>query len=93
MTKTLVDKLKYVIPVLMVLAIMLIVEHPYATVSFSRQESHIVDASSPFLGQLMFGFLWQYRGMDVIIQAFFLFTAIISCVTLLRADKEGQEHV
>jgi len=67
---------------------MFVVEHPYFAFFQSVQKPTIVDSSSPFLGQEMFSFLWQYRGMDLIIQSFFLFTAIIACTALLRAERE-----
>ena len=72
---------------LLTLVIMVIVEHPGFTFPSSTQKPHIIDSSHPFLGQEMFSFLWQYRGMDLIIQSVFLFTAIISCIALLRAEK------
>jgi len=80
--------LQYLIPVLVTLSIMFIVENPLFTYSFSTQKPHIIDPSSPLMGQEMFSFLWQYRGMDIIIQSFFLFTAIISCIVLLRVERE-----
>ena len=87
LTKKALEKLKFLIPVLLTLLIMVIVESHPITVFSSPQKPHIVDVESPFMGQEMFIFLWQYRGMDFIIQSLFLFTAIISCITLLRTER------
>ena len=39
------------------------------------------------LGSSMSGFLWNYRGLDLIMQTLVLFATAISCIALLREEK------
>jgi multisubunit Na+/H+ antiporter MnhB subunit len=38
-------------------------------------------------GSEMAGFLWDYRGLDLLFQTIFLFATAISCLALLREAK------
>ena len=39
------------------------------------------------LGREMSGFLWDFRGLDLIMQTLVLFATAISCLALLREEK------
>ena len=42
---------------------------------------------SDALGSEMSGFLWNFRGLDLVMQTLILFATAISCLALLREEK------
>jgi multisubunit Na+/H+ antiporter MnhB subunit len=49
-----------------------------------------LDGSSPAIGQEMSSFLWNYRALDLVAQAFVLFAAATCCISMLRGDEEKE---
>lgn len=43
---------------------------------------------SSMIGQRMSGFLWRYRGLDLIAQAVLLFASAVGCLAMLRRVEE-----
>jgi len=50
-----------------------------------------LEGSSPAIGQEMSSFLWHYRALDLVAQAFVLFAAATCCISMLRGDEEEKE--
>jgi len=40
------------------------------------------------IGMAVSGFLWEYRGFDLLIQALLLFVTAMCCLTMLREERK-----
>jgi multisubunit Na+/H+ antiporter MnhB subunit len=49
-----------------------------------------IESSSTRIGQDVSAFMWRYRGLDLVAQAFLLCAAAASCITMLRSDEEKE---
>ena len=69
----------------------LIVEYEFPVFKYvdPDQPSKLVEDKAATIGQEVSRFLWDYRVIDLIAQAFVLFAAAACCTALLRT-KEGR---
>jgi hypothetical protein len=66
----------------------IIVQHPFEAFSYSLPADRLVPISSD-VGSEGSVFMWTYRSLDLIAQAFAIFAAAVACLAMLRVDKEG----
>jgi len=77
----------------MVLAVlvfwMLIVEYDFPAFKYvdPDQPPELVENDTSIIGQEVSRFLWNYRVIDLIAQAFVLFAAAACCMALLRIEE------
>jgi hypothetical protein len=74
---------------LIVIVSFLILRRPFDIFRYVRFPMIFVEASPTNVIQQVSQFLWKYRSLDVIAQAFVLFTAALGCVALLRPSRRG----
>ena len=69
---------------------MLIVSYEFPTFEYEDEDlpEELVEAETTTIGQDVSRFLWTYRLIDLIAQAFVLFVAAACCVAVLRAEEE-----
>lgn len=68
---------------------MLIVEYEFPVFKYADpdQPPKLVENKTAVIGQEVSRFLWDYRVIDLIAQAFVLFAAAACCVALLRTEE------
>jgi len=68
---------------------MLIVEYDFPAFKYvdPDQPPELVENDTSIIGQRVSGFLWNYRVIDLIAQAFVLFAAAACCMALLRVEE------
>jgi len=68
---------------------MLIVEYDFPAFKYvdPDQPSELVENNTSIIGQRVGRFLWNYRVIDLIAQAFVLFAAAACCMALLRIEE------
>ncbi|MBA7496392.1 hypothetical protein ES702_07000 [subsurface metagenome] len=77
----------------MVLAVlvfwMLIIEYDFPAFKYvdPDQPPELVENDTSIIGQEVSRFLWNYRVIDLIAQAFVLFAAAACCMALLRIEE------
>ena len=72
----------------MIMLSMLIVEHEFPVFKYAeRISAELVENETAIIGQRVSQFLWNYRVMDLIAQAFVLFAAAACCMALLRIEE------
>ncbi|MGD0803139.1 MAG: hypothetical protein ABSA11_03600 [Candidatus Bathyarchaeia archaeon] len=59
---------------------------PFPHASYRSDELKPTEPSDA-LGSEMSGFLWNFRGLDLLMQTLILFATAISCLALLREEK------
>ena len=59
---------------------------PFPHASYRSREL-LPTETADALGAEMSGFLWNFRGLDMVIQTLILFATAISCLALLREEK------
>jgi multisubunit Na+/H+ antiporter MnhB subunit len=59
---------------------------PFPHASYRSRELLPTEPSDA-LGSEMSGFLWNFRGLDLVMQTLILFATAISCLALLREEK------
>lgn len=68
------------------------IEYEFPAFEYTRPSMEpptgLVEADTSKIGVEVGRFLWSYRVIDLIGQAFVLFAAAACCVTLLRSDRE-----
>jgi len=75
--------------VLVVLVVsMLIVRHGFPAFEYASPSAELVKIETTAIGPEVSRFLWTYRLIDLIAQAFVLFAATACCVALLRAKEK-----
>ncbi len=72
----------------MIMLSMLMVEYEFPVFKYSeRISAELVENETAIIGQKVSQFLWNYRVMDLIAQAFVLFAAAACCMALLRIEE------
>ncbi len=68
---------------------MLIVEYDFPAFKYvdPNQPPELVENDTSIIGQRVSWFLWNYRVIDLIAQAFVLFAAAACCMALLRIEE------
>jgi hypothetical protein len=68
---------------------MLIVEYDFPALKYvdPDQPPELVENDTLIIGQRVSRFLWNYRVIDLIAQAFVLFAAAACCMALLRVEE------
>lgn len=68
---------------------MLIVEYDFPAFKYvdPDQPPELVENDPSIIGQRVSRFLWNYRVIDLIAQAFVLFAAAACCMALLRVEE------
>jgi len=68
---------------------MLILEYDFPAFKYTDpdQPTKLVENKTEIIGQEVSQFLWNYRVIDLIAQAFVLFAAAACCVALLRIEE------
>ncbi len=67
----------------------LAVQHPFQVFGYGDVSGRLLPDSAD-LGPEASRFMWTYRGLDVIAQAFAIFAAAIACLAMLRSDNEAE---
>jgi hypothetical protein len=65
----------------------LIVEYEFPIFKYAEPPAQLVENETAIIGQEVSRFLWNYRVIDLITQAFVLFAAAACCVALLRTEE------
>lgn len=74
---------------LIVIVFSLIQTRPFDIFGYAPLSMIFIDASPTNVIQQVSQFLWKYRSLDVIAQAFVLFSAALGCIALLRPSRGG----
>jgi len=67
---------------------MLVVRYGFPAFEYASPSSELVKIETSTIGQEVSRFLWTYRLIDLIAQAFVLFAAAACCVAVLRAEEK-----
>ena len=67
---------------------MLVVKYEFPAFEYASPSSELVEIETSTIGQEVSRFLWTYRLIDLIAQAFVLFAAAACCVAVLRAEEK-----
>jgi len=67
---------------------MLILEYTFPVFKYASPPTEIVRNETAIIGPEVSRFLWNYRVVDLIAQAFVLFAAAACCVALLRTKEK-----
>ncbi len=67
----------------------LVIQHPFHAFSYEQVADRLLPDSGD-LGPGASQFMWTYRGLDIVAQAFAIFAAAIACLAMLRSDKEAE---
>jgi len=67
----------------------LAVQHPLQVFGYGNVSGRLLPDSAD-LGPDASRFMWTYRGLDVIAQAFTIFAAAIACLAMLRSDNHAE---
>jgi len=65
----------------------LVVEHGFPVFKYAEPPAELVKNETAIIGQEVSRFLWNYRVIDLIAQAFVLFAAAACCTALLRTEE------
>lgn len=68
--------------------VLIVVQHPFEAFGYSLPADRLVPTSSD-VGSEGSVFMWTYRSLDLIAQAFAIFAAAVACLAMLRVEKEG----
>lgn len=63
-------------------------EFPVFKYTDPHEPPKLVKSETAIIGQEVSRFLWSYRAIDLIAQAFVLFAAAACCTTLLRTEEK-----
>ncbi len=66
----------------------LTLQHPFQAFGYAQVVDRLVPITVD-VGSEGSLFMWTYRSLDLIAQAFAIFAAAIACLAMLREDKEG----
>jgi hypothetical protein len=67
---------------------MLIVRYGFPAFEYASPSAELVEVETTAIGPEVSQFLWTYRLIDLIAQAFVLFAAAACCVAVLRAGEK-----
>jgi len=67
---------------------MLIVRYGFPAFEYASPSAELVEVETTAIGPEVSQFLWTYRLIDLIAQAFVLFAAAACCVAVLRAEEK-----
>jgi multisubunit Na+/H+ antiporter MnhB subunit len=65
----------------------LTVEYTFPLFKYAEPSARLVEDETSIIGPEVSRFLWDYRVIDLIAQAFVLFAAAVCCMALLRPEK------
>ncbi|MBS7619099.1 hypothetical protein KEJ21_00405 [Candidatus Bathyarchaeota archaeon] len=86
----------YLIVALLIVFAMIFLEFSYPAFEFvSSRLPRILIPLEPFndIANKASRFLWEHRALDLTIQAFVIFTAVICCLALLKPDEREEEEI
>ncbi|MDI6904476.1 MAG: hypothetical protein QMD13_03145 [Candidatus Bathyarchaeia archaeon] len=66
---------------------MLILEYEFPVFKYAEPPTELVENETAIIGQEVSEFLWNFRVIDLIAQAFVLFAAAACCTALLRTEE------
>jgi hypothetical protein len=72
------------------LAIILLLNISGSAILQTTNAGQAIESSSPSIGQEVSSFMWHYRGLDLVAQAFVLFAAAACCISMLRDEGEKE---
>jgi len=67
---------------------MLIVRYGFPAFEYASPSAELIEVETTAIGPEVSQFLWTYRLIDLIAQAFVLFAAAACCVAVLRAEEK-----
>ena len=67
---------------------MLIVRYEFPAFEYASPSAELIESETTEIGAKVSRFLWTYRLIDLIAQAFVLFAAAACCVAVLRAEEK-----
>ena len=67
---------------------MLAVRYEFPAFDYAGPSTELVEVATTSIGLEVSRFLWTYRLIDLIAQAFVLFAAAACCVAVLRTEEE-----
>jgi len=65
----------------------LIIGYEFPVFKYAEPPTELVENETGIIGQKVSRFLWNYRVIDLIAQAFVLFAAAACCTALLRTEE------
>jgi hypothetical protein len=71
----------------MALLIIIIARNTFPIFEYALASGHYIDVTQN-VGPESSSFMWTYRNMDLIVQAFALFAAAAGCLAMLRTDEK-----
>jgi len=66
----------------------LIVRYGFPAFEYASPSAELIEVETTAIGPEVSRFLWTYRLIDLIAQAFVLFAAAACCVAVLRAEEK-----
>jgi len=66
----------------------LVLRYVFPAFDYAEPSNELVEVTTKTIGLEVSRFLWTYRLIDLIAQAFVLFVAATYCVALLRTEEE-----
>ena len=67
---------------------MLVVMYEFPAFDYADPSSELIEVETTVIGLEVSRFLWTYRLVDLIAQAFVLFAAATCCMAILRQEEE-----
>ena len=67
-----------------------IAQHPFPSFAYANPADHLISVNGD-VGPPDSSFLWSYRSMDLIAQAFVIFAASAGCLAVLRIGEREEE--
>lgn len=88
-----VDKITVAGAVLVIIAfaalVAVIAQHPFQTFSYALPSDRFIDVTHD-IGPEDSRFMWSYRSVDLIAQAFAIFAASAACLAMLRSEEKEE---
>lgn len=88
-----VDKITVAGAVLVIIAfaalLAVIVQHPFQNFSYALPSDRFISVTHD-IGPEDSRFMWSYRSMDLIAQAFVIFAASAACLAMLRSEEKEE---
>lgn len=80
-----------IIVLTLLISYMLITQHEFPAFKYTNQEHLLEFEDGTTLGQGLSRFLWEYRALDLVSQAFVLFAAAACCMALLSIEGSDDD--